>query len=143
MRRIAALAFIFTITLAAMAQRVVVHAPARVSAGENFRLEYTVNTDDAESMRLGDVPDAFEVVYGPSVSQQTSYSVINGHASSSASTTFTYMLMGTKSGSFTIPPAHVVVAGKNIATDPVKVTVVGNAQPSSSGNNKTKFHQDD
>lgn len=143
MRRIAALAFIFTITLAAIAQRVVVHAPARVSAGENFRLEYTVNTDDAESMRLGDVPDAFEVVYGPSVSQQTSYSVINGHASSSASTTFTYMLMGTKSGSFTIPPAHVVVAGKNIATDPVKVTVVGNAQPSSSGNNKTKFHQDD
>ena len=143
MRRFDFLCIFLCVTAAAFAQRVVVHAPARVTAGENFRLEYSVNTDDAQRILLGDVPDAFEVVYGPSVSQQTSYSVINGHASSSASTTFTYMLMGTKSGTFTIPPAHVVIGGTNVASQPVKVTVVGSAQPSSSGNNKTKFHQDD
>ena len=130
------------VAFALNAQRVVVHAPARVTAGENFRLEYTINTTDAD-IRLGDIPDAFDVVYGPSMSQQQSYTVVNGHASGSASTTYTYMLMGTKSGTFTIPPAHVVVGGKSISSEAVKVTVVGNAPASSSGSNPTRFHQDD
>ena len=60
----------------ASAQRIVVHAPSRVTAGETFRLEYTINTNDVDGrLQLGNIPDAFEVVYGPSVSQQQSYSM--------------------------------------------------------------------
>ncbi len=142
MRRTVILFILMWVGFSLHAQRVVVHAPARVTAGENFRLEYSVNTTSAE-IRLGDIPDAFEVVYGPSMSQQQSYSVVNGHASGSASTTYTYMLMGTKSGTFTIPPASVVINGKSVKTEAVKVTVVGNAPASSSGNNPTHFHQDE
>ena len=124
------------------AQRIVVHAPSRVTAGETFRLEYTVNTNDVDGrLQLGDIPDAFEVVYGPSVSQQRSYSVVNGHTSSSSSITYTYMLMGTKNGTFTIPPAHVNVGNNTIASDAVKVTVAGNAP--NAGSSGTKFHQDE
>ena len=123
------------------AQRIVVNAPGRVTAGENFRLEYTVNTNDVSGrLKLGNIPDAFEVVYGPSVSQQQSYSVVNGHATSSSSITYTYMLMGVKNGTFTIPPAHIVVNGNTIASESVKVSVVGNA---SSGGGGTTFHQDE
>ena len=123
------------------AQRIVVNAPGRVTAGENFRLEYTVNTNDVSGqLKLGNIPDAFEVVYGPSVSQQQSYSVVNGHATSSSSITYTYMLMGVKNGTFTIPPAHIVVNGNTIASESVKVSVVGNASPGGGG---TTFHQDE
>lgn len=136
--------FIFallTIAVVAHAQRIVVHAPARVAAGENFRLEYTVNTNNVDgNLKLGNLPDAFEVVYGPSVSQQESYSVVNGHASSSSSITYTYMLMGTKNGTFTIPPAHINVGNNTLTSESVRVTVEGNA--AASGSSGTKFHQD-
>ena len=93
---------LLSMTLAVQAQRIAVHAPSRVAAGENFRLEYTVNTSNADNIRLGNIPDEFEVVFGPSVSQQESYTIVNGHATSSSSTTYTYTLMGTKSGSFVL-----------------------------------------
>ena len=126
----------------ASAQRIVVHAPSRVTAGETFRLEYTINTNDVDGrLQLGNIPDAFEVVYGPSVSQQQSYSMVNGHTSSSSSITYTYMLMGTKNGTFTIPAAHVSVGNNTISSEAVKVTVAGNA--SGSGSSGTKFHQDE
>ena len=113
-------------------QRLVVHVPSRVAAGETFRLEYTVNTTDVDGrLQLGKIPDAFDVVYGPSMSQQQSYSMVNGHTSSSSTTTYTYMLMGTKNGTFTIPPAHITVGGQTISSEAVKVTVSGgNSAPS-------------
>ena len=126
----------------AHAQRIVVHAPAKVAAGETFRLEYTINTNDVDGrLRLGDMPDALEVVYGPSVSQQESYSLVNGHATSSSSITYTYMIMGSKNGTYTIPPAHIKIGDKTLASDAVKVSVVGNA--ATGGNQGTKFHQDE
>lgn len=124
------------------AQRIVVHAPARVSTGETFKLEYTINTTDMNGkLQIGNIPEGLEVVYGPSVSQQQSYSVINGHASSSASITYTYMLLGTKSGSYTIPAAHANVGGHTLASEAVKVNVVGSA--SQSGNQGTTFHHEE
>ena len=144
MRKVAFFYMLLWMACTMQAQRLVVHVPARVTAGENFRLEYTVNTTDADRLQLGDIPDAFEVVYGPSVSQQQSYSMVNGHTSSSASTTYTYMLMGTKSGTFTIPPAHINIGGRTVTSESVRVSVVGNAPSSSSGSsNPTRFHQDD
>ena len=142
MRSYKLLFLLLWVTCTASAQRIVVHAPSRVTAGETFRLEYTINTNDVDGrLQLGNIPDAFEVVYGPSVSQQQSYSMVNGHTSSSSSITYTYMLMGTKNGTFTIPAAHVNVGSHTIASEPVKVTVAGNAP--NTGSQGTKFHQDE
>jgi predicted O-methyltransferase YrrM len=41
--------------LAASAQSLTVNAPSHVEAGENFRLTYTVNTQDAQDFRIGNV----------------------------------------------------------------------------------------
>ena len=126
--------YFFTfLPLAAMAQQITGRAPSQVAVGEQFRLTYTVNTDDVSGFRAGNIPDAFDVLMGPSTSTQSSYQMVNGHTSSSSSVTYTYILSATKNGSFTIPAAHASVHGKTIHSNELHIKVSGTAQ-SNSGN---------
>ena len=102
-------------------------APSHVAVGEQFRLTYTVNTQNVSDFRAGDIPDALEVLIGPNRSMQSSYQMINGHTSSTSSITYTYIVSATKNGTFTIPPAHVVVGGKSIASNSLTIKVSGSA----------------
>ena len=110
------------------AQTLTGRAPGQVAVGEQFRLTYTVNTDDAKGFRAGAIPDAFDVLMGPSTSTQSSFQMVNGHTSSSSSITYTYILSANKNGSFTIPAAHVTAAGKNISSNELHIKVSGQAQ---------------
>ena len=110
------------------AQTLTGRAPAQVAVGEQFRLSYTVNTDDAKGFRAGDIPDAFDVLMGPSTSQQSSFQMVNGHTSSSSSITYTYILSAKKNGTFTIPAAHVTAGGKSITSNELHIKVSGQAQ---------------
>ncbi len=121
--------------LSSRAQHIVVSAPSHVSAGENFRLAYTINTRDVEEFRMGGVPEGLEVIAGPYTSQQSSYQMINGHTSSSSSVTITYTLYAAKNGSYTIGSSHAVVNGKRIASRAVKVSVSGHARNSNGAPN--------
>ena len=121
--------YLFTfLPLAALAQTLTGRAPAQVAVGEQFRLSYTVNTDDAKGFRAGDIPDAFDVLMGPSTSQQSSFQMVNGHTSSSSSITYTYILSAKKNGTFTIPSAHVTAGGKAITSNELHIKVSGQAQ---------------
>ena len=111
----------------AVAQRVTVEVPTKVSVGENFRLSYIVNTQDVEDFRAGNIPSGIEVIAGPYTSRQSSYQMVNGHTSSSSSITFTYTLYATKQGTYTIPAANAIINGRKIASCSVLVTVVSNA----------------
>jgi tetratricopeptide (TPR) repeat protein len=105
-----------------------------VAVGEQFRLSYTVNTDEARGFRAGNIPDdAFDVLMGPSTSTQSSYQLVNGHMSSSSSITYTYILSAKKQGSFTIPAAHVTVDGKNVQSNEVRIKVSGEARAGQQG----------
>ena len=108
-------------------------APSHVAVGEQFRLTYTVNTQNASDFRAGDIPHELEVLIGPNRSMQSSYQMINGHTSSSSSITYTYIVCATKNGSFTIPPAHVTVGGKTIASNSLNIKVSGSPQASAGG----------
>ena len=110
------------------AQTLTGRAQQQVAVGEQFRLSYTVNTQDAKGFRAGDIPDAFEVLMGPSTSTQSSYQLVNGHMSSSSSITYTYILVATKQGSFTIPAAHATVDGKTVTSNELHIKVSGEAQ---------------
>ena len=110
------------------AKRLVVNAPSQVSVNENFRLTYTVNTQNAKDFRIGSIPDAFEVITGPYTSSQSSFQMVNGHTSSTSSMTYTFILCASKGGTFIIPPANVVANGKRIASKAVKVKVSGESQ---------------
>jgi len=109
----------------ALAQTLTASAPSQVSVGEQFRLTYTVNTQDVGEFRAGNIPDALEVLIGPNRSTQSSFQMINGHTSSSSSITFTYIVAASKNGTYTIPPAHIQVGGKTIASKPLTIKVTG------------------
>lgn len=105
-----------------------VSVPSRVEAGENFRLSYTINTQDVDEFRAGNIPGGLELIAGPYTSQQSSYRMVNGHTSSSSSITFTYTLYAAKDGSFTIPPAHARINGRMVASRAARVVVSGHAR---------------
>lgn len=100
--------------------RLTASAPSEVAVGEQFRLTYTVNTQDADNFRAGSIPSAFEVLMGPSTSSQSSFTMVNGHTSSSSSITYTYILYAAKNGSFVIPPASVSIGGQTVRSQAVR-----------------------
>ena len=112
------------------AQTLTGRAPSQVAVGEQFRLSYTINTQDVRGFRAGRIPDAFEVLMGPSTSTQSSFQMVNGHTSSTSSVTYTYILVATKNGSFTIPAAHVTADGKSVESNEIQIRVSGQAQQS-------------
>ena len=95
-----------------VAQTFTGRAPSSVAVGEQFRLSYTINTQDIRGFRAGRIPDGLEVLMGPSTSTQSSFQMVNGHTSSTSSVTYTYILVANKNGTFTIPAAHVTADGK-------------------------------
>lgn len=117
-----------------------VSVPSHVQAGENFRLAYTINNQDVEDFRAGNIPEGLELIAGPYTSQQSSYQMVNGHTTSSSSITFTYTLYATKDGSYNIPPAHARIRGRNVASRAVRVTVSGRVRNSGG---TPRMHQDE
>lgn len=124
---VAAFALLFIAVSSVSAQKITVQGPTQVANGDQFYLRYVVNTTDVKGFRIGNVPDAFEVLMGPSTSTSQSFSMVNGHTTQSSSVTYTYVLMATKNGSFVIPAAHATVEGKPVQSQALKITVSGQA----------------
>ncbi len=95
-------------------------------AGGYYRLSFTVSSNDAENFAPPSL-DAFEVLSGPSQYTSSSVQIVNGHASSSSSTTYTYILAARKSGRMTIGPATVRVDGKTLRSNAVTFNAQVNA----------------
>lgn len=117
------------VVVSAMSQTLTANAPQQVAVNQQFRLTYTVNTQDVKGFRIGQIPsDAFEVLMGPSTSTQSSFSMVNGHTSQSSTVTYTYILCALKNGTFTIPAASITAEGKQISSNTLKIQVSGTAQ---------------
>lgn len=141
LQRIMMAVILLCVTAFAAAQ-IQVRAPQQVAVGEQFRLQYTINTQDVKNFRAGNIPsDAFEVLMGPSQSSQSSFSIINGQVSQSASITYTYILSALKNGTFTIPGAKANVEGKDVTSSSIKITVSGTVQQRSSAGNRQQQQQ--
>ncbi|MBQ4352494.1 MAG: BatD family protein [Prevotella sp.] len=139
MKRLLLIIQIALVAIAVHAQTLSVHAPSHVQTGENFRLTYTVNTQNVGEFHVGNIPDGLEIITGPYTSSQSSFQMVNGHTSSSSSITYTFIICATKAGSYTISPAHINAGGKNIASHAAKITVSG-AAPSNNG--APRMHED-
>ena len=139
MKRYLLVVSLMMITWAVSAQTLTANAPSQVQNGENFRLTYTVNTSNASDFRIGEIPEALEIITGPYTSEQSNFQMVNGHTSSSSSITYTYILCANKNGSFTIPAARVHANGKTITSNPLKVTVSGKVAGTG---NAPKMHDD-
>lgn len=103
--------------------------------GQYYRLSFTVDSRGAEDFTPPSFAE-FDVLSGPSESTSSSYQIINGKASHSESTTYTYILSPRREGTFKIGTASVKVKGKTLRSRPVTVdvsaaTVKGNSRKSS------------
>ncbi len=115
-----------------------------VEVGESFRLTFSVNTMDASDLRIPTIND-FEILMGPSRSQQSYTQIINGRQTSSQKVVFTYILSAKKVGTYTIQPATVMVNGKKYQSNPVKIQVVaeGRAKVAKEAAKKTTVGKND
>lgn len=123
-----ALFILSLLPLTSLAQRFVANAPEQVAVGEQFRLTYTIDTQNVGGFKAGSFPDGLEVLMGPSTSSQSSFQMVNGHTSSSSSITYTYIICANKNGTFNIPAAHISVGGKTLASNTLKIRVSGSAR---------------
>ena len=120
-------------------------APEVVVSGDQFRLTFTINTQDVKDFRAPSIQN-FDVLMGPSRSQQSSTQIINGKVSSSRSITFTYILMAGEAGTFSIPAASIEVDGEKYFSNAVKVKVLppddnAKANASNNGNDSQSSRQ--
>lgn len=99
-------------------------APDVVVKGDNFRLEYTVNTTKVKDLRIASNIKGFEILAGPYRSQSSSVSIINGKRTSSSSVTFTYTLSAMEEGTFTIPAATISANGEKMISNALTIKVL-------------------
>ena len=126
MRKVVFLLILMTLSTFAYADKdisLVASAPDAVVTGDQFRLTYTINTQNVRDFRAPSIK-GFDVLMGPSRSQQSSTQIINGKVSSSSSITFTYILLADKEGSFNIPGATAIADGKTVTSNSVKIRVL-------------------
>lgn len=115
--------------------RFVAEAADVVVSGDQVRLVFTVNSQDIKDFRAPSIK-GFEVLMGPSRSQQSSIQIINGKRTSSSSTAFTYILLAGSPGTYTIPAASVEVDGEKVFSNALTIKVLPQDQTSgNSGNN--------
>lgn len=115
--------------------RFVAEAADVVVSGDQVRLVFTVNSQDIKDFRAPSIK-GFDVLMGPSRSQQSSIQIINGKRTSNSSTAFTYILLAGSPGTYTIPAASVEVNGEKVFSNAISIKVLPPDQNSgNSGNN--------
>lgn len=115
-------------------------APEAVVSGEQFRVSYTVTTQKVRDFRAPAF-EGFEELMGPSRSQQSSTSIINGQRTSTSTLTYTYVLMALKEGTYTLPGATITADGKDLTSNTLKIKVLPPDQTtgsSSSANSRSQ-----
>lgn len=119
-------------------------APDAVVVGDQFRLSYTVTTQKIKDFQAPSIK-GFDVLMGPSRSQQSNTQIVNGNVTSTSSITFTYILMANTAGEYTISGASIVADGNQMVSNSVKIKVLpqdqsNNGGQNSSSNNNSSIH---
>ncbi|MGN1255601.1 MAG: BatD family protein [Bacteroidaceae bacterium] len=100
-----------------------IEAPRQTEVGQQIRVKYVANTTDVEDIQVDDF-NGFEVVYGPSTSRSSNFTMINGKTTQSSTMTFTYVLIPTKEGTHKLPEATIKVDGKSIKSNSASIEVL-------------------
>lgn len=98
-------------------------APKQVIQGQQFQVVYTLQNAGGDGFRAPDF-SGFSVLYGPATSQSTSISWVNGKTSKISEYTYTYTLRADKEGSYTFAAATIMVDGKQLSSNSLRVQVL-------------------
>ncbi|GAB6012426.1 BatD family protein [Viscerimonas tarda] len=99
-------------------------APAAVVKGEQFRLSYILRNGEGSSPQFPNEMKGFDVLYGPSVSRSSSVQIINGRTTSDSSESYTFILVASEEGSFSVPAATIKVDGKSYTSNALTIKVL-------------------
>jgi len=112
--------------------------PGAVAVNQRFYLKFTANEKGSNpNVKL---PDNFKILTGPNISYSSSTTYINGKVTSNTTYTYTYIVIATKEGKYTVPPASISINGKTyksnkLIVDVVKENANTNANKSNTNNN--------
>ncbi len=107
-----------------------VQAPSQAEVGQRIRISYVANTQDIEDFQVGNF-EGFNVLYGPSTSRSSSFSMTNGRTTQSSSTTFTYTVVPTTEGTLKVPAATIKADGKSVKSGTANIEVLPASQQQS------------
>ena len=107
-----------------------VQAPSQAEVGQRIRISYVANSGDVEDFQVGDF-QGFNVLYGPSTSRSSSFSMTNGRTTQSSTVTFTYTVVPTSEGTLKVPAATIKVDGKSISSGTANIEVLPASQQQS------------
>ncbi len=111
---------------------ITVQTPTTIEAGDQFRVRFTISSQNVSNFNAPDFK-GFEVIYGPATSRQSSIQIINGRTTQSSSITYTYVLLGSKPGTYTLNPATAEVGGKTVKSKPMQIHVTKLGQGAAAG----------
>lgn len=114
----------------------VINAPAATVKGAQVQLQYILKGGEGRDIQIPDEIKGFSILYGPSVSTMYSTSIINGKSTSESNITYTFVLMASEEGTFTLPAASVKVGGRNYKSNTAQIKVLPpdkNADPQQQG----------
>lgn len=103
-----------------------VEAPQQVVEGQKFSVTFQlVNAPStpAGNPAIPSIPNC-KLLFGPGISQSSSYQNINGHESSSSTIGYTYSYKAEKAGTVTIGAAKMNVGGRSLSTKPIKLQIL-------------------
>jgi len=98
-------------------------APKQIIMGQYFNLVYSSNAE-VEDLRIAELSEFFDILYGPSTSMSTSTTIVNGKYQSATSYGFTYVLKPKKTGTFTIPAATASINGVKYKSNSLSIKVL-------------------
>jgi hypothetical protein len=98
-------------------------APKQIIMGQYFNLIYSSNAE-VEDLRIAELSEFFEILYGPSTSMSSSTTIVNGKYQSATSYGFTYVLKPKKTGTFTIPAATASINGVKYKSNSLSIKVL-------------------
>lgn len=127
MKKSAVYYFIFLYSLTVNAQDITVQVeyPSTVQAGEQFTIQWRVNSGDGEFIAPSFA--GFIKLMGPHTSYSSSTQIINGRITRETSYTYLYYLQAVNEGKYVIPPAAVTVKNKTYYSDSLRIDVTGSS----------------
>ena len=136
MKRLVIILFIINLFSAACAYAAAsfsVQAPRQVIQGGKFSITYVLSNASGSGFKSPNVGGC-KLLYGPSVSQMSSFSSVNGKNTSSSSESYTMTYRAEKAGKYTVGAASVNVGGKTYTTKPFTLEVLPPDKSASGGN---------
>lgn len=125
-------------TLCVYAQAsIVVKVEPVVALDEQFNLTFEVRGDKVSDFHWQSNGD-FIVQWGPQTMTSSQTSIVNGKRTHTVSTSYTYVLMPTREGTFTIPSCTANVKGQTVTSKPTSIKVVKARSGAGSGTSATR-----